>query len=85
MYNYDRDGVARADSGPADDAFVITPADSDLGQQVRALYVTTGGDLVVTTRSGNIRTIPVPDNFMFECGVIRVAAATTAGGIIGYV
>lgn len=85
MYEYDRDQVARASSAPSDDAYAITPADTDLTLPVRALYITTGGSLVIKTRAGNTRTITVPDDFLFLCGVLRVAAATDATGIIGYV
>jgi hypothetical protein len=85
MYEYDRDQVARASPSPADDAYAITPADTDLAAPVRALYVTGAGNLVITTRAGTARTIPVPADFMFPCGVLRVAAATTATGIIGFI
>ncbi len=87
MFDYDRDGVARANSGPADDAFMITPADgSNLAQPVRTLRVSGAGDIHVVTRSGNERTLTLDAGEMLMCGVTKVfSTGTTATGILGYV
>jgi hypothetical protein len=86
-YSYDRDNVARADPGPADDMFDITPGDSEnLAQPVRALRVGGAGDLHVITRSGSERTIAVLDGEVITCGILKVfATGTTATGLLGYV
>lgn len=69
----------------AKDVFAITPADADLAKSVFAIYVTTGGTLVLTVPgSTSVRTITVPDNFMLNCQASRVAAASTATGLIGF-
>lgn len=86
MYQYDRDNVARADAGPADDCFMITPDNgNNLAIPVRALRVAVAGDIKVTTRSGNERTVTLIDGEMLHCGVLKVfATGTTATGILGY-
>lgn len=69
----------------AKDVFAITPADADLAKSVFAIYVTTGGTLVLTVPgSTSVRTITVPNNFMLNCQASRVAAASTATGLIGF-
>lgn len=69
----------------AKDVFAITPADADLAKSVFAIYVTTGGTLVLTVPgSTSVRTITVPDNFMLNCQASRVAVASTATGLIGF-
>lgn len=69
----------------ASDVFAITAADADLAKSVFAIYVTNGGTLVLTVPgSTSVRTITVPSNFMLNCQVRRVAAASTATGLIGF-
>ncbi len=69
----------------AADVFAITPADADLAKSVFAIYVTTGGTLVLTVPgSSSVRTITVPSNFMLNCQARRVASASTASGLIGF-
>lgn len=69
----------------ADDVFAITPADADLAESCFAIYVTTGGTLVLTVPGSTaVRTITVPSNFMLNCKVRRVALASTATGLIGF-
>lgn len=86
-YNYDRDDLARADPGPADDMYTITPNDgANLAQPVRALRVSVAGDLHVITRSGSERTIAANDAEVITCGILKVfATGTTATGLLGYV
>jgi len=73
-------------TSPSLDAFTITPTDSDLAIVPRALYVGGTGSLVVTTYEGTVITIT-----NFQAGQIlplvvkRVAAASTATGIIGII
>ena len=85
-YDYDRDGVARANPGPADDAYMITPNDSsDLPMPVRVLRVDVAGDIHVITRSGNERTLTLLDGECLTCGVTKVfSTGTTVTGILGY-
>jgi hypothetical protein len=65
-------------------AFGITPADSDLEQNARALYVGTGGSIVATMTSGAVVTFAnVADGTILPISVKRVAAASTATDILG--
>jgi hypothetical protein len=68
-------------------AIAITPADADLVQHVRALYVGTGGALRVTTVLGNDVTFTnVADGSIMPVSVKRVwSTSTTASNIIGLV
>ena len=86
-YNYDRDNIARADGGPADDAYTISPHDTNpLPQACRALRIGGAGDIVVVTRSGNQRTWTALAGETIECGVTKVlSTGTTATNILGYV
>lgn len=74
-------------SGPATDILPITPDDStDLPSVAIALYVETGGDLVITTVTGATRTVAVDDFSILPVGVTCVqATGTTATGIHGMV
>ena len=66
------------------DVFAITPANADLTKSVFAIYVTTGGTLVLTVPgTTTVRTITVPSGFLLNCQVSRVALASTATGLIG--
>jgi hypothetical protein len=70
-------------SGPATDALPVTPDDSaDLVHVAIALYVVTGGTLVVDTVAGETRSIDVADFSILPLGTRRVrATGTTATGI----
>lgn len=70
-------------SGPAPDMVPVTPSDSaDLGAVAVALYVETGGRIVVTTAAGHERNIGVADHAYLLVGVQRVwSTGTTASGI----
>jgi hypothetical protein len=72
---------------PATRADAITPADSDFSDGVvyRALYVGTGGSLVVRLAddAGNVTLTNIADGTLLTLCVKRVGASTTASGIIG--
>lgn len=70
-------------SGPATDVFPVTPADdADLAQVAIALYIETGGTLVIDTVADQTRTVTVADFSILPLGVQRVrATGTTADGI----
>lgn len=82
-FDYDRDNVARASSGPSDDCFPITPGAGLLASPVRSIGVAVGGDVTGVTLAGQTRTITVPAG-MVPCGWLRITAAT-ATGIVGYI
>jgi hypothetical protein len=67
-------------------AFAVTPADSDLTQPARALYVGGAGNLVITTVGGSVVTLTgVAAGSFVPISVKRVAAASTATSIVGLV
>ena len=70
-------------SGPATDALPVTPDDgADLAIVAIALYVETGGALVIDTVAGETRTLTVTDFSILPLGTRRVrATGTTATGI----
>lgn len=78
-------------NGAARDIVPVTPNDSadNLGVSLSgdanvaiALYIQTGGTLVINTYRNDTRTITVPDNFILVCAVRRVlSTGTTASGI----
>lgn len=73
-------------SGPASFAFSITPHDSkDLREMTRALYIGAGGNLCVTTMSGDTVTMmSVLPGSVLPLRVVRVLqTGTTAGNIVG--
>lgn len=74
---------ARSVQGPATDAIPVTPDDgADLAHVAIALYVETGGAVVIDTVAGETRTIIVADFSILPMGVRRVrATGTTASGI----
>lgn len=74
---------ARSISGPATDAFPVLPDDNtDLERIAIALYIETGGIVVVDTVAGETRTIAVADFSVLPVGIRRVrATGTTADGI----
>lgn len=70
-------------AGPATDIQPVAPSDgSDLPTIAVALYVQTGGTLVILPVSGPQRTVAVDDFSILPVGVRRVlATGTTATGI----
>jgi hypothetical protein len=67
-------------------AFAITPADSDLAQPARALYIGGGGSVVATLTSGAVVTFAgINAGSILPISVKRVAAASTATSIVGLV
>ena len=74
---------ALSNSGPATDAQPVTPDDAaDLLVVAIALYIETGGTIVIDTVAGATRTIAVADFSILPVGTIRVrATGTTATGI----
>lgn len=74
---------SKSTSGPATDALPVTPDDAtDLPMVAIALYVETGGIVVIDTVAGETRTISVADFSILPLGTTRVwSAGTTAAGI----
>jgi len=74
-------------NGPSSDLFSVTPSDSvDLEAMALALYIETGGTLVVTTASGDVRTVSVNDFSILPVGARRIhATGTTASGIHAFI
>jgi hypothetical protein len=74
-------------SSPASKAFAITPANgSDLSVVPRAIYVGTGGDLVVKLRgdSASVTLKNVPSGAVLPVRAIRVySTSTTATDLVG--
>ena len=71
-------------SGPATDIVPVSPSDAaDLETVALALYVETGGDVVIkAVNGGAARTVTVADFSVLPVGVARVyATGTTATGI----
>jgi len=70
-------------SGPATDAVPVVPDDAtDLTNYAVALFVETGGALIIDTIAGQTRTINVPDFTILPVGARRVrSTGTTATGI----
>ncbi len=71
---------------PIEHAESVTPNnDSDLPNTTRALWIGTGGDIVITTKGGtsSVTLESVPDGSMLPIRVSRVhATGTTATGIV---
>lgn len=69
----------------AQDAFAVTKSDATV-IRAEALYVGTGGTVVVTTRKGNEATFTnVPSGSVLPIACTQVKAATTASGIVGLI
>lgn len=67
-------------------AFAITPADTNLAQPARALYVGGPGNLTVIMASGATVTFSgIGAGTLIPIMVERVSGSTTATGIIGLV
>jgi hypothetical protein len=74
----------RSLTSPPEHAVAVTPADQDLAQVTRALYVGVGGDLAVRMQDGGSATfVGVPSGTLLPLRVSRVLPASTAGGIVG--
>ena len=69
--------------GPAQDLSPVTPDDgADLPDVAIALYVETGGTIVIDTVVGALRTVEVADFSILPVGTRRVrATGTSASGI----
>lgn len=69
--------------GPASDIRPITPDDgTDMPDVAAALYVETGGTVVLITAAGAERSVSLPDFTLLPVGVRRVkATGTTASGL----
>ena len=78
-FKYHNEGL----DSPADNFFEITPADTDLAQIPRGIYIGTGGDLVITGKDSTQVTMAVLDGQLLPIRPLQVNSATTATGIIG--
>jgi hypothetical protein len=69
--------------GPVNDIVPVTPDDNaDLADVAVALYVETGGVVVIITEAETTRTVAMADNSILPVGVRRVlATGTDASGI----
>lgn len=76
---------ASSPTGPAEHGFAITPDNAnDLAEVTRAIYVGTGGTLVLRMRSGAEVTLAnVPAGVVLPVRAMRVLAATTATDLVG--
>lgn len=65
-------------------AWEITPADSDMTNEARGIYVGGGGDVKVTTSSGDVVTFKgVPGGTLLPVIAIRVwSTGTTADSLV---
>lgn len=69
---------------PAQDAFAVTPADTDLAQPVRGIYVGGAGNVVVRTLQGNDVTFTaVPVGSILQVAARQIRAASTATLMVG--
>ena len=70
---------------PAVDMVPITP-DDDAVQEYSTIYIGgTAGNLVVVTKAGNTRTIPVTQYQSLTLHVTKITEATTATSVFGVV
>lgn len=75
-------------SDPAFNAYTVTPANADLTYGFRALYVGTGGNVVIVTRGDNtvgpqtITFANVPGGTILPVMGTQVTTATTASNIV---
>ncbi|MCV6823115.1 MULTISPECIES: spike base protein, RCAP_Rcc01079 family [Halocynthiibacter] len=74
-------------NGPSTDLVPVAPNDTtDLSSVALALYIETGGTLVILTEKEETRTVKVSDFMTLPTGVRRVfATGTTASGIHAFV
>jgi hypothetical protein len=74
----------RSLTSPPEHALAIVPADADLAQVTRAVYVGAGGDLAVRMRNGaSVTFVAVPTGTLLPIRVSRVLPASTAGSLVG--
>lgn len=74
------------ESGPANDAYAITPADTDLEEPVRSVYVGGAGNLTIRTPQGtDVTFVGVPAGSIIPVRARQVRAATTATNLVGLV
>lgn len=82
-------GFADSLISPARGCFAITPSDSsDLAELTRAIYVGTGGNIVLTSArdNGPVTFRNVPSGSILDLRVRAIAATgTTASDIVGLV
>lgn len=82
-------GFADSPMAPAQSFFAVTPNDQvELPQTTKALYVGTGGTLVVLPALGNtlVTFVKVQDGSILDIRVRSVlATGTTAGNIVGLI
>lgn len=71
-------------TGPAEHAFAVTPSDTALARQPRALYVGTGGTVVCRLwhDSADVTFSNVPDGTVLPISPKYVRAASTASNIL---
>lgn len=71
-------------SGPAADAFPITPSDSKVLKGVRALFIGSAGDVTILTPADNVVEFKnLPDAYTLDVAAKKVMVATTASDIVG--
>lgn len=71
-------------TGPANLAFAITPGTADLPYRTRALWVGTGGTVVIVDTAGTQVTLAnVPNGTLLPIRVDKVLAASTASNLVG--
>jgi hypothetical protein len=70
-------------TAPAEKLVAITPADSDLAEVTRGLWVGGAGTLVVTGPKGGAVTITSPAGVYHPVRAKRIALASTATEIVG--
>lgn len=69
---------------PGEDHFPITPADADLAEIPRTLYIGTAGNVTVISRRGRTAVYTnVPAGTFIQIRALRVTLATTAANIVG--
>ena len=78
------DFATSGETNPGANASAVTPADSDLPQRTRAIYVGVAGDLAVKM-AGNEQVVTFPNvqaGSMLPLRVTQIRVATTATSII---
>lgn len=74
--------AALKDMAPATDVVPVTPSDAAALSGVRAIFVGTGGNLVITINGNNVTLPNIPDGTTLPIkGATRIRAATTASDI----
>jgi len=80
------DTFTKSPSGPYHNIVAITAADTDLTNDIVKLYIQTTGTLIITTTGGQTVTMSgVPTGSYLEgVSIRRIAAASTAAGLVGF-